>query len=95
MAPGGRERVVEQGSLEEVQQGVDLTFHIPAGHLRHAKDFGRDEYAFAVDPAAGVEQTIAAECERVADYDLTVDDGALTVLVTAVVPPDSDVEVTL
>lgn len=96
IGPSGRERVVEQGSLEEVQQGVDLTFHVPAGHLLHAKDFGRDEYAFAIDPTSAIEQTIKDECERVTAYNpLVNDNGSFSVVVTAVVDPDDDDEVTL
>lgn len=95
-SPNGRERVVEQGSIGEVQQGVDMTFHVPAGHLRHDVGFGRDEYAFSLDATAAIEQTIDDECQRVAGYEPIFDDkGTFTILVTAVVDPEPLDEVTL
>lgn len=91
----GRERVVTQGSIEEVQQGVDLTFHVPAGHIESDKSFGRPELAFASDPEGAIDQTIDTKLPRVAEYDLPVVGTSFVIEVTAVADVSTDSEVTL
>lgn len=92
--PAGRERTVTQGTLEEVQQGVDLTLHVAVGTIESDKAFGRPEFAFTGDPEQAIRDTIA-ECKRVADYDLPVVGTSFTVLVTDVVDQSPESEVTL
>lgn len=85
-APNGRERTVVQGSLEEVQQGVDLLMSTPAGALPYAKQFGRPELAHDPDPEGAMRRFLAHDevAPRVGVLDVAYDRGAFTITVLSV-----------
>lgn len=85
--PAGRYATVEQGSLAEVQQGVDMILTVPAGSLVYDPGFGRPELAFTSprDLESVVEQVIEDAEPRAGDLDVTVSPtGRVTAVVGSV-----------
>ena len=68
LAPGGRERTVVQGGLLDVQQGVDMLFTVPEGHLLYDQSFGRPDLAFNPQAGDAIERTIVEQAPRVGSY---------------------------
>lgn len=87
--PGGRYSTVEQNTLGEVQQSVDMILTVPAGSLVYDPSFGRPELAFTSprDLESVVEQVVTAEESgdpRAGDVAVTATGGAVRAVVGSV-----------